>query len=64
MQYNEIARFEGYGLAERCKKDAIQRDKELGNRRKDYYIFLDVSNGPYTANKTTYIVASGEVNKL
>lgn len=64
MQYNEIARFEGYGLAERCVKDAKLRDLELGNRKKDYYIFLDVSNGPFTASKSIYIVASGEVNKL
>lgn len=64
MQYNEIARFEGYGLAEKCKKDAEERARETGNKKANYYIFLDVSNGPFTANKSTYIVASGEVNML
>lgn len=64
MQYNEIARFEGYGLAERCVKDAKLRDMELGNKKRDYYIFLDVTNSPYTNAKHTYVVASGEMNAL
>lgn len=64
MQYNEIARFEGYGLAERCVKDSKLRDEELGNKKRDYYIFLDVTNGPYISEKHTYIVTSGEMNTL
>lgn len=63
MQYNEIARFEGYGLAYKCKKDAEERDMELYNRKENYYIFLDVSNGPYISQMHTYIVCK-ETNRL
>lgn len=56
MEFNSIKRFGSYGTARQNAKERIA-DLEPDQQ---YYIFKDITNGPFTSFKTdAYVLAVG-----
>lgn len=58
MKFEEIGRFGAYGLANQKRKEL-----EAENVGKHYYIFKDLTNGPFTSFRHDQYVVGVEKNE-